>query len=96
MATLASDTRAVPHRLGILRLAFTGALSATAFAVLCWVGARLGLGPVTHMYLQLFTTADTGSALALLIAVCASFVAGLVAGGLIAFFYNVLEWLDGR
>lgn len=96
MATIAGETRVIPHKLGIARLSLTGALAATAFAILCWVAARLGLGPVTHMYLQLFTNGDVGSGLALFVAACTSFVAGLVAGGLIAFFYNLLAPLDGR
>ena len=96
MATVASSMRANFNKVGVLRLALTGALAATAFAFLCWLGARLGIGSVTHMYLQLFTGGEIDSGIALFIAACSSFLAGLVAGGFIAFFYNLLAPLDGR
>lgn len=96
MATIASETRVAPLRVGILRFALTGALAGTAFAILCWLGARLGIGPVTHMYLQLFTGGEIDSGIALLITACSSFLAGLVVGGFVAFFYNLLAPLDGR
>ena len=96
MATLAGETRVASTKVSILRFALTGALAGTAFAILCWLGARLGIGPVTHMYLQLFTAGEIDSGIALLIAACSSFLAGLVVGGLVAFFYNLLAPLDGR
>ena len=48
------------------------------------------------MYLQQFTDGEVGSVVALIVAVCWSFLAGLVAGSVIALFYNLLSPLDGR
>lgn len=95
MATIAGEMRVASNKVGLLRFALTGALSAGAFAILCWLGARLGIGPITHMYLQLFTNGEIVSFLALIVAVCWSFLAGLVVGGLIALFYNLLAPIDG-
>ena len=59
MATVPNDVvGGRVHRLGVLRLALTGALSAAIFYALCWVGAKLLIGPATHMYLRLFTNAE--------------------------------------
>lgn len=96
MATMASERSLGVSKVGIARLALTGGLSAAAFAILCWVGARLGLGPVTHMYLQQFTSGEVSSGISLVVATCWSFVAGLIAGTLIALIYNLLAPLDGR
>jgi len=96
MATLANESRVASSKVGVPRFALTGGLAATTFFVLCWLGAVLGIGPAIHMYIQLFTDAATTSGVALLLGACLSLVFGLVAGGLIAFFYNLLAPLDGR
>ena len=96
MATLATETKVSSNKAGILRFAVTGALAATVFFVLCWVGVLLPIGPATHMYVELFTDAEMSSGLALLQGVCWSLAFGLIAGALIAFFYNLLAPLDGR
>lgn len=96
MATLARDARVASNKAGVVRFAVTGALASTAFFVLCWLGAQLPIGPATHMYVELFTNAAMASGLALLQGVCWSLVFGLIAGALIAFFYNLLAPLDGR
>lgn len=83
-------------RLGVGRVAMTTALAATAFLLLCWIAARLGLGPATHMYIQLFSPADVGSGLALLVGLCWSLAGGLVAGALFAWTYNLLAAFDPR
>lgn len=97
MAT-ASPTVPIPvanvHRLGVLRLALTGALGAAIFFALCWTGAAIGFRGAPHMYLQLFTLADPSSGLALIEGVCWSLAFGLVAGALLAFLYNLLASLD--
>lgn len=85
------------HRLGVLRLALTGALAAGVFYSLCWIGTLVpNLSPVTHMYLRLFTDADLSSLTALLQGVLWSFVFGLIAGALVAFIYNALVTVDRR
>ena len=96
MATLANESRFASSKVGVLRFALTGALAATTFFVICWLGAVLGIGFVTHMYIGLFTSAEMSSGVALLQGACLSLVFGLVVGALIAFFYNLLAPLDGR
>lgn len=96
MATIATETSVLSRKASVLRVALTGALASGVFFVLCWVGAFLPIGPAPHMYLELFTYAEISSGLALLQGLCWSFVFGLVAGALIAFFYNLLAPLDGR
>lgn len=96
MATLASGTRIAPGKVGVLRFSITGALSAGVFFILCWLAAWLSIGSATHMYIQLFANAEITSALALFQGACWSLVFGLVAGALIALFYNLLASLDGR
>lgn len=90
MVTTANPSR----KLGVLRLAFTGAIATGIFFILCWVGVLLPIGPATHMYIQLFTNADMGSGLALAQGLCWSIVFGLIMGTLIALVYNALSWID--
>jgi len=81
-------------RLNSFRVALTTALAATIFLLLCWIGASIGFGPATHMYIQLFSGAEPASGLALIVGLCWSLVGGLVAGGLFAFIYNLLAPLE--
>ena len=97
MATNANA--AVPshsHSLGVLRIALTGALAATAFYVFCWIGTQIRFGTLSHMYLQLFTTADPSSTAALIEGVSWSLGFGLIMGALIAAIYNALAVVDRR
>ena len=97
MATIANETATShTHNLGVLRFALTGALAAAIFFVLCWIGAKLPIGPATHMYLRLFTNAEPSSGLALIEGVCWSIGFGLIAGALIAVIYNALAFIDRR
>ena len=96
MATLASETRIAPGKVGILRFSITGALSAAVFFILCWVAAWLSIGLFTHKFIPLFTDAESTSSLALFLGTCVALVFGLVVGALVAFFYNLLASLDGR
>lgn len=96
MATLASETRIAPGGVDVVRFALTGALAATIFFFLCWVGAFLPFGPATHMYLQLFTSADANSGLALWQGLCWSLAFGLIAGAVIALSYKLVAAVDGR
>jgi hypothetical protein len=84
------------NKLNVLRVATAASLSAVAFVLLCWIGARLGLGPATHMYIQLFSGADVASIAALLVGLCWSLAGGAIAGGLFAFIYNLLAGIDAR
>ena len=97
MATVTQDLSATTFRkLSVARLAATGALTALAFFVLCWIAAILPLGNVSHMYVQLFTTAQVSSGTALVEGAVWSIAFGLIAGALVAFFYNALRFLDRR
>lgn len=84
------------ERLNIFRVALTAGFAAAAFMLLCWIGARIGIGPATHMYIQLFSDAQPASGLALLVGLCWSLAGGLIGGGLFALIYNLLAPLDGR
>ncbi|HEX6071902.1 MAG TPA: hypothetical protein VFY95_02710 [Sphingomicrobium sp.] len=88
-------TNGIAHNVGVLRLAITGALAAAIFYVLCWLGALiLPIGPASHMYLQLFTSADISSAAALIQGLIWALAFGLIAGALIAILYNALARLE--
>ena len=97
MATATHDLSVSTFRkLSVARLAATGALTGLVFYVLCWVGAALLLGNASHMYVQLFTTAQVSSGAALVEGSVWSIIFGLIAGALIAFFYNAFAFLDRR
>ena len=96
MATTTNETNRSSGKANVLRFALTGALAAGIFYVICWLGAFLPIGPATHMYLALFTSAEINSGLALVQGLCWSLGFGLIAGSLIAFIYNLLGSLDRR
>jgi len=90
------DATGSGSRVSVLLFAGTGAIASAVFFGLCWLGAYLPFGSPTHMYLQLFTTAETSSALALGQGLCWSLIFGAVAGGLIALVHNALAYLTRR
>lgn len=94
MSTNAQSIAPRSHRIGVARLALTGAMFMTLFYILCWSGAALGLVPVSHMYLQLFSNAPMPSTAMLVEGVIWSYVFGSLAGTLIALLYNALHGLD--
>ena len=94
MANTTIESNGSGRRANVLRFALTGALAAGIFYVICWLGAFLPIGPATHMYLTLFTSAEISSSLALVQGLCWSLAFGLIAGALIAFIYNLLAPLD--
>ena len=97
MTTLIHETSTevkAAHTLGVLRLAATGAVASGLFFILCWIGAIVSVTGASHMYIALFTSADVASASALGEGLCWSLLFGLVAGSLVAFFYNVFDILD--
>lgn len=87
------EVRADPRRLGMLRLSLTGGLASLSFFLLCWLGVLVGF-PATHAYIALFTAADMASARALLEGGCWSLGFGLIAGALVAIFYNLFAPLE--
>jgi hypothetical protein len=96
MSTTAHSVAPPSHRIGIARLALTGAMFMGLFYILCWSGAALGIVPVSHMYLQLFSSAPMPSTVMLVEGAIWSFVFGSLAGTLIALLYNALGSLDRR
>lgn len=96
MATTTIETSSSSRGANVLRFALTGALAAGIFYVFCWLGASLPIGPATHTYIALFTSAEINSSLALVQGMCWSLGFGLIAGALIAFIYNLLAPLDRR
>lgn len=93
---MATRSAIAADKLSVRRFALTGAIVATVFYALCWIGAFLPIGPATHMYLQLFTGAELSSATALIQGVVWSAVFGMIAGGLIAIIYNGLGSVGRR
>lgn len=96
MSTIPETVATHMHRIAPMRLAATGALFTGIFYILCWTGAALGIVPVTHMYLNLFSNAPMGSTAMLADGALWSVLFGLLAGGLIALIYNGLGGLDRR
>lgn len=96
MSTIPEKVALHSHRLGVVRLAATGALFMGIFYILCWAGAALRVVPVSHMYLQLFSDAPMVSTAMAIEGTIWSVVFGLLAGALIAITYNVLAFLDRR
>ncbi len=81
------------RRVGILHFALVGAAAFTVIYVLCWLGAYLGFGAASHMYLALFTTAAITSVPALLQGLCLSLGFGALFGAVIAIFFNLFRFL---
>lgn len=96
MSTSAQSTAPRSHRIGVARLALTGAMFMTLFYILCWSGAALGVVPVSHLYLQLFSSAPVPSTAMLIEGGIWSYVFGSLAGTLIALLYNAFGSLDRR
>ena len=86
---MATTTYAV-HRIGMLRAALTGAITASVMFFLCWLGTLVPFSSPTHAYIGLFTTADVGSSAALAGGVCWSFLFGALSGAVLASVYNLL------
>lgn len=94
MATTAEKLDPSSARLNVLRVAVATAIAATLFLLLCWIGARIGLGPASHMYVNLFTNADVASTTALIVGICWSLFGGALIGALYALIYNALASLE--
>ena len=79
----------------IYRSVPTGAFSTFLFFLLCWAGAALGLPlALSHAFIGLFTLEPAGSLASLGIGGLSAFIAGGVAGALIAHCYNLAgRWM---
>lgn len=90
MATQAIARR----RIGVLRLALTGAITAGAVFALCWLGTFIPFSSPTHAYIGRFTPAEMSSGMALAQGVCWSFLFGGLSGAVLAAVYNALGLLE--
>ena len=86
----------VAHRIGPLRLALTGAITAALVFALCWLGTFIPFSSPTHAYVRLFTPAEMSSFVALCQGSTWSFLFGGLSGGLLAWVYNLLSGLEPR
>lgn len=84
------------HRIGVLRLAVAGAITAALVFVLCWLGTFVPFLSPTHAYIGLFTPAERSSILALCEGTAWSFLFGGLSGAVFAWTYNLLDDLDRR
>ena len=84
------------HRIGVLRLALTGAITAAVVLVLCLLGTLIPFPSPTHAYIGLFTPAEMNFFAALCQGVAWSFLFGGLSGGLLASVYNLLSGLEPR
>ncbi len=78
------------HPIDILRATVTGAITLGIIFVGCWVGARVPLITVSHMFVQLFTTQPPASTGALLEGTLWSVVFGGLTALIAAVTYNVM------
>ncbi|GAA3908477.1 hypothetical protein GCM10022276_28510 [Sphingomonas limnosediminicola] len=78
------------HRLDVLRLALTGAITAAVVFALCWLGTLVPFSSPTHAYIRLFTPAEISSDAALAPGLCWSFLFGGLSGAVLAIVYNIL------
>lgn len=82
------------HRIAVMRLGLTGAITATVVFILCWLGTFVPFSSPTHAYIGLFTPAQMNSFAALCGGVLWSFLFGGLSGTLFAWVYNALGALD--
>ena len=95
MATAARQIEPASHaRLNVLRVTAATSVAAVLFLILCWIGARIGLGPGTHMFVSMFSNAGVTSATALFAGICWSFLGGALIGAIYASVYNAFAALD--
>jgi hypothetical protein len=90
MASSATDLHVAGGRqsLGVTRLLVTGAVTAAAIFVVCWIGTLVPYSSPTHAYIGLFTSAEMGSGRALVEGTSWSALFGGLSGALFALVYN--------
>ena len=84
------------HRLDVLRLALTGAISAAVVFAFCWLGTLVPFSSPTHAYISLFTPAEISSGAALAQGMFWSFLFGGLSGTVLAIVYNLLSPLGRK
>lgn len=95
---MADTLTTVRHgRADVIRCISTGAFSTLWLFVLCWAVVALGMPlSATHGFVALFTTQPVGSVNALWMGALWAFLAGGVAGAIIAHCYNLAGRILGR
>jgi hypothetical protein len=73
---------------GVARLLVTGAVTAAAIFVVCWIGTLFPYASPTHAYIGLFTSAEMSSGRALAEGTIWSLVFGGLSGAMFALVYN--------
>lgn len=96
IAAVTSGQPQILRRIGVLRLAVAGGISAGTLLTLCWVGALMPLSGPTHAFIGLFTTAPVTSIAALVQGLCWSILFGVLTAALFAITYNALRGLEPR
>ena len=84
------------RKLSVTRLAVTGAVTASAIFILCWLGTYIPFSSPTHAYIGLFTTAEMYSGAALGQGIIWSVLFGALTAGVFACVYNLLSGLERR
>ena len=84
----------MPTKISALRLALAGASTLSILFVLCWVGAVVWAGGLSHMFVAIFTAAPVNSWLALGQGVCSAIVFGALTGIILAISYNAFAIVD--
>jgi len=84
------------QKASILRFAVAGAISLILLFALCWVGALVWPSAFSHLFITLFTAAPMTSALALGQGFCSALIFGFLAGGILAWSYNLAAWTDSK
>lgn len=86
------STVAAESKQNFWRCVATGAAILASLFVICWIGAAVSSLRLSHMFIQLFTTAPVDSGTALVEGVCSSLVFGAITGALFALFYNLFDF----
>lgn len=86
----------VGRTLSVLRLLIAGGVTAAVVFVLCWIGTFIPFSSPTHAYIGLFTTAEMGSAQALVQGFCWSLLFGALVGAAFVVVYNATASLDRK
>jgi len=92
-----SSSAVRPGRADLIRCISTGAFSTLGVFLLCWAAIALGM-PLSapHGFIALFTMQPVGSINALWMGALWAFLAGGVAGAIIAHCYNLAGRILGR
>jgi hypothetical protein len=94
--SLPSTEQRTANHVGVLRLAASAGIASGFMFVLCWLATFVTLSSPTHALIRLFTAAEIQSSRALIEGGVWSLLFGVLLGGLIAAFYNLLGSLNRR